>query len=72
MIERIAGVHRDTIMRLGVRMSEGCKQIMDAKMRDLSCKSVEVDEIWGFVGKKQKNVKEEEKDVGDLIEMIEK
>lgn len=45
---------------------------MDAKMRDLSCKSVEVDEIWGFVGKKQKNVKEEEKDVGDLIEMIEK
>ena len=23
-IERVTGVHRDTIMRLGVRMGEGC------------------------------------------------
>jgi transposase-like protein len=32
-IERITGVHRDTIMRLGLRMGEGCKEIMDSKMR---------------------------------------
>ena len=48
-IERITGVHRDTIMRLGVRVGEGCTKIMDAKMRDLNCQNVEVDEIWGFV-----------------------
>ncbi len=28
-IERMTGIHRDTIMRLGVRMGEGCQQIMD-------------------------------------------
>lgn len=54
-IERVTGVHRDTIMRLGVRIGERCKQIMDAKMRGLSCKQIECDEIWGFVGAKRKN-----------------
>lgn len=53
-IERITGIHRDTIMRLGVRMGEACAKVMDERMRNLSCKSVEVDEIWGYVGAKQK------------------
>lgn len=57
-IERITGVHRDTIMRLGVKVGQGCTALMDAKMRDLSCNRLEVDEIWGFVGKKQRNVKQ--------------
>jgi IS1 family transposase len=54
-IERITGIHRDTIMRLGIRVGEGCKQIMDTKMRGLKCKQVECDEIWGFIGAKRKN-----------------
>jgi IS1 family transposase len=54
-IERVTGVHRDTIMRLGVRVGEGCRAIMDTKMRGLNCKHVECDEIWGFVGAKNKN-----------------
>lgn len=32
-IERMTGVHRDTVMRLGVRMGEGCQRIMDEKMK---------------------------------------
>jgi IS1 family transposase len=28
---------------------------MDEKMRGLTCKQIEVDEIWGFIGAKQKN-----------------
>ena len=54
-IERVTGVHRDTIMRLGVRIGEGCKAIMDNKMRNLECNHLEVDEIWGFIGAKNKN-----------------
>jgi IS1 family transposase len=54
-IERITGIHRDTIMRLGVRVGEACAKIADEKMRGLSCKNIEVDEIWGFVGAKRKN-----------------
>jgi transposase-like protein len=54
-IERMTGVHRDTVMRLGVRVGTACRQIMDEKMRDLPCKNLEVDEIWGYIGSKQKN-----------------
>ena len=42
-------------MRLGVRVGEECAKILDAKMRGLNCKQIEVDEIWGFVGAKRKN-----------------
>jgi IS1 family transposase len=54
-IERITGIHRDTIMRLGLRVGEGCQKIMDSKMRGLTCKQIECDEIWGFIGAKRKN-----------------
>jgi IS1 family transposase len=54
-IERITGVHRDTIMRLGVKVGKGCAALMDAKMRDLPCHYLEFDEIWGFIGKKEKH-----------------
>src|SRR5258708_30796085 len=54
-IERITNIHRDTIMRLGVRIGEACAKIHDEKMRGLSCKQIEVDEIWGFIGAKRKN-----------------
>ena len=57
-IERITGVHRDTIMRLGVKVGQGCAAVMDSKMRDLPCDRLEMDEIWGFVGKKERNVRE--------------
>jgi IS1 family transposase len=55
-IERMTGVHRDTIMRLGVRVGKGCAGLLDAKMRDLSCENLQFDELWGFIGKKQKHV----------------
>jgi len=55
-IERIRGVHRDTIMRLGVKVGKGCAALRDAKMRDLSCQYLRVGEIWGFIGKKEKHV----------------
>ena len=54
-IERITGIHRDTIMRLGVRIGAACAKIQDEKMRDLNCAQIEVDEIWGFIGAKRKN-----------------
>ena len=59
-IERITGVHRDTIMRLGVRVGKGCISLMDGKMRDLPCENLQFDELWGFIGKKQKHVQPED------------
>ena len=56
-IERMTNVHRDTIMRLGVKVGQGCTALMDERMRDLPCTRLEMDEIWGFVGKKERHVK---------------
>ena len=56
-LERITGVHRDTITRLGVRVGQGCQSLLDAKMRDLSCQHLQFDELWGFIGKKEKHVR---------------
>lgn len=55
-IERMTEIHRDTIMRLGVRVGQGCARIMDEKMRDLNCQNVQVDELWGFIQKKKRNL----------------
>ncbi|MGO8914710.1 MAG: IS1 family transposase [Stellaceae bacterium] len=41
-------------MRLLIEVGAGCAAIMDEKMRELPCRRVQVDEIWSFVGKKQR------------------
>src|SRR5258708_36740696 len=55
-IERMTGVHSDTIMRVGVKVGQGCAKIQDAIMRDLPCTHIQMDEIWGYIGKKQRHV----------------
>ncbi|HEY3901964.1 MAG TPA: hypothetical protein VGM54_25345 [Chthoniobacter sp.] len=67
-IERLTGIHQDTICRLGVRVGTACAKIMDEKMRGLDCAKVQLDEIWGFIGKKQKNLRpgDEAKGFGDV------
>lgn len=65
--ERMTGVHRDTIMRLGVRVGHGCKRIMDGEMTELECREIQLDELWGFIGKKQRRVKvDDPPDLGDV------
>lgn len=59
-VERVTGIHRDTIMRLMVRIGNGCRNLMHERMRNLSCEDVQVDECWTFVGKKQHMLKEGE------------
>lgn len=63
-IERMTEIHRDTIMRLGVRVGETCQQILDQKMRGLNCSRIEVDEVWGFIGKKRRNATDADRKQG--------
>lgn len=51
--ERMTGVHRDTIMRLLVSVGTRCMEVLDNKMRDLTPRYVQCDEIWTFVAKKK-------------------
>ena len=61
-IERMTGINRNTIMNLGVRVGKGCATLMDSSMRNLPCTRLEMDEIWGFVGKKEKHVRMDDAD----------
>lgn len=66
-IERMTGIHRDTIMRLGVGVGQGCAKVLDRKMRDLGCQQLQFDEIWGFIGKKQRHLAPDDKsEFGDV------
>lgn len=56
-VERMTGVHRDTITRLMVRVADGCQKMMDERMQGLRCKRLQMDEAWTFVGKKQRHLK---------------
>lgn len=70
-VERLTGVHRDTIMRLAVRIGEGCNKLHHAMMRELQVNRIELDEIWSYVGKKQRKVTPEDGDmVGDQYTFI--
>jgi len=53
---RMIGVEHKTVMRVLLRVSENCDRLLDEKMRRLPCQIVQVDEIWTFVGKKEKRV----------------
>lgn len=65
-IERMTGIHRDTICRLLVKTGQHCAQIMSAKMQKLSYKFLECDEIWIYVGKKRRNVRSDDSpEMGD-------
>lgn len=63
-VERVTGLHRDTILRLLVLAGERCIALMDTAMQGLRCGKIQSDEIWTFVGKKQRQVK-----TGDSLEM---
>jgi hypothetical protein len=55
----MTNIHRDTIMRLGVRIGQGCARALDHKMQNLSylfCQHLQFDKVWGFIGKKQRHL----------------
>ena len=53
-IERITGVHRDTILRVLVLAGERCERLLADTIKNLQVRDVECDEMWGFVAMKEK------------------
>jgi IS1 family transposase len=58
---RLTGVNKKTVMRLLVEAGEQAREILDTQMVGIQSNYVQVDEIWTYVGKKQKQLKPEEK-----------
>lgn len=68
-ITRMTGVHKQAIMRLLVDIGRVCSEEQDRAMRNLTCKRLQLDEIWSFCYSKAKNVPADRKGefgVGDV------
>jgi IS1 family transposase len=66
---RMAGVSFNTVSKLLLDVGEVCAAYQDEHLQDLSCKTIEADEIWSFVYSKARNVPEDRKGefgVGDV------
>lgn len=51
--ERMTDTRRDTVTRLMVEVGNGCTNLADELMQDLTCQRLQCDEIWTFVKVKQ-------------------
>lgn len=65
-VSRLLDVHRDSAMRLAVKVGQGCAAVHGQLVVNLNVGRVEFDEVWSFVKKKRRNVTPEDgDDVGD-------
>ena len=61
-ISRVTGASRNTINKLLLDAGQRAKEIMNREMVNLKVNKLQVDEIWTFVGKKQKQLQPHEVD----------
>jgi hypothetical protein len=61
---RIDGRIERSVLRPPVSVGAACADYQDRVIRNVAAKRVQVDEIWSFVGCKQKNVTEEKLEAG--------
>jgi IS1 family transposase len=55
-VTRMTGVSINTVTKLLIDAGKACAEYQDRAFRNLSCRRIQVDEIWSFTYSKQKNV----------------
>ena len=60
---RMTGAAKNTVVKLLVDVGEACAEYQDRALRNLSCKRVQVDEIWSFCYAKQRNLPPEKRGI---------
>jgi IS1 family transposase len=53
-VSRITGVNRGTIADLALKVGLGCAAMHDGKMVGLRVSRLELDEVWGYVGRRRR------------------
>lgn len=70
-VERLTEVHHTTILKLLVIAGEKCERIMADKIRNVRARDIEADEVWSFIGKKEKRVRpEDDQNLGDCYTFV--
>jgi IS1 family transposase len=54
-IVRMTGASKNTVAKLLVELGNACSNYMNEHLTNLACERLQVDEMWSFVGCKQKN-----------------
>ncbi len=62
--ERITGIRSASLCSLLVIAGERCERLINS-IRNVPVKDIQCDEIWGYVGKKEKRTRPDETDLGD-------
>jgi IS1 family transposase len=55
-VARITGIDKNTLLRLMLTVGFRCRQLFDARVRNVHARRVQADELWAYVGKKQRRV----------------
>src|SRR6266850_1506362 len=58
---RMTGVAKNTVTKLLLDLGAACEKYQDEKLRKLTCKRIQCDEIWSFVYAKNENLPEKHK-----------
>jgi IS1 family transposase len=59
---RMTGVAKNTVAKLMVELGAACSEYLNANLVNLSCQRIQCDEIWSFVGAKDKNIPDARRD----------
>jgi transposase-like protein/IS1 family transposase len=72
-IQRMTGIEKKTILKLLVLAGEKCERLLNDKIKEVAVRDVQADELWGFIGMKQKtkNAKEiESEELGSCYTFV--
>jgi transposase-like protein/IS1 family transposase len=65
VVERVTGLHHRTILSLLVVVGEKCERLSENRIHNVPVSDVQCDEIWGFVGCKEKRKTSDNPKLGD-------
>src|SRR3990172_4115510 len=53
-VQRLTGLCRNTLCDLILTVGENCQRLLDSKVKGVAVEDVQLDEIWSFIGMKEK------------------
>jgi IS1 family transposase len=57
---RLVGVEHKTVLRVLLRVGDHCTQLLNERVRGVYARSIEIDEIWTYVFKKERKLTKED------------
>jgi IS1 family transposase len=69
-IQQITGIDQNTIMKILVIAGERCERLLESRVQSVPVRDVQCDEMWGFVGCKEKRNHTGDSERGDAYTFV--